>query len=145
MVMDATRFPKRAASTADPVIASAMAAPAEKLSPAPHTSTGSSTARGGTRTAEVSSTTSTPCGPFVTNINFERVLSAQALVIDISKQPDRGRVSFLLVGFQDHILEALHAHSGIHPDDFFGIGARDSRAAHREPPESPLRRCLVSA
>ena len=44
IVIEATRFPKRAASTGDRVTASAIAAPAEKLSPAPQMSTGFSTA-----------------------------------------------------------------------------------------------------
>src|SRR5713226_6454762 len=63
MVMDATRFPTRAASVADPVIASATAAPAEKLSPAPQMSRGFSTARAGTSVSVFSSTTRTPCWP----------------------------------------------------------------------------------
>src|SRR5882724_1667455 len=40
MVTDATRLPKRTASTGEPVTASARAVPAEKLSPAPQISTG---------------------------------------------------------------------------------------------------------
>jgi hypothetical protein len=40
IVTDATRFPNAAAATASPVAANAIAAPAEKLSPAPQMSTG---------------------------------------------------------------------------------------------------------
>ncbi len=48
IVTEATRLPKRAAAIGEPVTASARAAPAEKLSPAPQMSTGCSTARAGT-------------------------------------------------------------------------------------------------
>src|SRR5580704_16168928 len=68
IVTDATKFPNCAASVADPVIASAMAAPAEKLSPAPQMSTGFSTNRAGTNVSDPSSTTTTPRSALVTNM-----------------------------------------------------------------------------
>ena len=78
IVIDATRFPNRAASTADPVTASVIAAPAEKLSPAPQISTGFSTALPGTIVWPRSSITNAPSPPNVTINDRAEVCSRSA-------------------------------------------------------------------
>ncbi len=79
IVIEATKFPKAAARSADPVTAKLIAAPAEKLSPAPQISTGFSTGRVFTHRSPASSTTITPSPACVTKRRFDCVCRKSAV------------------------------------------------------------------
>src|SRR4051812_29630678 len=66
MVIEATRLPKRTAASGSADAFSALAAPAEKLSPAPQISTGFSTRSVSTHRTPAPSTISAPLPPCVT-------------------------------------------------------------------------------
>src|SRR5882762_7009933 len=79
IVTEATRLPKRTASTGDPVTASARAVPAEKLSPAPQISTGCGIGFVSQNVFSSREMTLAPFGPSVTIIRLALQCSRRTL------------------------------------------------------------------